>query len=253
MTNEELATLIQQGHDEYYKDLWINVSGFVQMMAKNRYLMRIEGYGNVVDAEDFAQSGFLALVEAVHYFKPDGEYKFITYLSHRLNAAFAEAGGWARRNRDPLIDSTSLNIPVGDEAEDSYLDLLPDQRDEIQNANEKIWLEELRQLLDREVAALGPKYSEEIYRHYVKGESLSEIGKDAGVTYNAVRQWERSNFLRLRRNKEISKFVDENTNFFRSVSVKAFNTTHTSAVELIAIKREELERQITKAGQLDIM
>ena len=256
MTNEELAELIQQGHEELYPQLWENVSGLITVLAYRYYLGSPDIQGNIVEPQDFAQSGFFALLEAVRYYEPSGEYKFTTYLSKCLKTAFAETAGWRTSKIDALDNALSLDVPISDDGEETFLDFLPDTRDDIQDADEKVWLEELRQSLDKAVAALGPKYSETIYRRYVREETLKQISEDAGVTPEMVRQWERSRYHKLRGNSDLRRFLDDCTNFYARVGKKSFNTTRTSAVELIAIKREALEQRFKDSlinASLDIM
>lgn len=255
-TNEELAELIQKGHTELYPELWDNVSDLINQLAWQRYSAIRKDSGSIVSNEDFAQSGYLALVEAVRYYEPGGEYKFTTYLSKCLKTAFAETGGWRTSKIDAADNAFSLDAPISDDGEETFLDFLPDTRDDIQDADEQIWLEELRRSLDRAVAALGPKYSEVIYRRYVRRESLKAISEDAGVTQEMVRQWERSRYHKLRGNRDLRRFMDDLTDFYARVGKRSFNTTRTSAVELIAIKREALEQRFKDSlinASLDIM
>ena len=262
MSNEELATLIQQGHEELLPELWNNVVGFIENMAKRRYSTMSIEFGTIVEAEDFAQSGYIALVEAVKYYKPDSEYKFLTYLSKCLKTAFAEVGGYRTRKKDPLKYAVSLDEPIlDDENETTRLDFLADPEDQYEDADEKIWLEELRQALDRAVSELPPKQRETLFRRYALGQTQKEIGLSAGVSNDAIRQTEMAAYRALKHKARINgleKFVDEKkiddlTPFFTNIGVKSFNTNHTSAVEYLAIKREELAKKFIKDLELEYL
>ena len=87
MTNEELATAIQEGREDLYPALWDQVKAFVAQQAWNRYCAT-GGYGGV-EVEDLIQSGFLALVESVGYYNPATECSFLTILG---NAARRRSG-----------------------------------------------------------------------------------------------------------------------------------------------------------------
>lgn len=240
MTNEEIAVMIQRGHEELYPELWENVRGIIFFYAIRVYRNISEARGNIIELEDLTQSSYFALVEAVKYYDPEGEYKFTTYLTKCLKTAFAEAGGWQKKHRDLIEDAFSLNMPLSDDSEDEYIDYLPDQRDDIQDAEDRIFNEELRHALDKAIAALGLRNSEAIYKHYIAGQTLEKIGEDAGVSINAVRNWERDSFLKLRRNKNLVGFIDQLTNFYRRVGIQTFNSTQTSAVECLVLERERL-------------
>lgn len=246
MTNEELAIRIQQGEEYLYSELWNNVVGFIQLMAKHRYSAMRNDYGTIIEAEDFAQSGYIALVEAVKYYKPDGEYKFLAYLSNCLKNAFAEVGGYRKRKKDPIMCAVSLDEPIlDDENETTRLDFLADPEDPYLDADEKIWLEELRRALDHAVSELPAKQRETLFRRYALGQTRKEIGLSAGVSHDAIRQTEIAAYRELKkkaRKNGLEKFVDEHTSFYSHIGVNSFNTNHTSVVEYLTIKREDLER-----------
>ena len=144
MSNEELAARIQAGEQELLPQLWAQVRRFVCKMAHRRYFAT-NGLGGV-ELDDLIQSGFLAVVQAVEYFKPDGEYKFLTYLDVCLKNAFASAGGYRANKRDPLLDCISLDTPLGNDSDsDTLLDLQEDPANQIEDAERRIWLEQLRE------------------------------------------------------------------------------------------------------------
>ena len=256
MTNEELAVLIQQGHDELYPVLWENVSKLITVLAYRYYLGSPDIQGNILEPEDFAQSGYFALVRAVEHFDPAEECKFTTYLTKCLKTAFAETGGWRTSKTDALDKAFSLDTPISEDENKTFLDFIPDTRDDIADADDQLWREELRQSLDKAVAALGPKISEIIFRRYVREETLKDIAEDIGVTPESVRQLERSKYHKLRCNKDLRRFIDELTDYYARVGVKAFNSMQTSAVELLTLRRESMEQRFKDNiinSELDVM
>ena len=105
MTNEELVVLIQQGDDGLLPQLWEQVRKFVVMIAR-RYFNKLE-YKNGCELDDLIQSGYIALVAAIQYFKPEKEFKFLTYLNLTLINAFRETLGIRTSKRDWLNYSDS--------------------------------------------------------------------------------------------------------------------------------------------------
>lgn len=67
MTNEKLCTLIQEGQKEYLPDLWNQTKRFGAAQARTFFL----SLGNLggVELEDLLQSCWIALIQAVRYFK----------------------------------------------------------------------------------------------------------------------------------------------------------------------------------------
>ena len=245
MSNEELAMRIQSGERELIPQLWEQVKGFVSWQARRRYMLT-GGLGGV-EIEDLAQSGFLALIEAVDYFKPDGEYKFLTCLGICLKTAFAEAGGYRTSKVDPLNNCLSLDLPLGDDPDgDTLLDLQADPTDPTEAAERRIWLEQLRTTLDRAMQDLTEEERDLLHRRYWEEQTLEEIAGDRGVTSGRIKQQEQNAFQKLRYRKYrsgLAQFVEEHTPYYTRVGVDAFHATHTSAVEKIVLTREKLERE----------
>lgn len=242
MSNEELAARIQAGERELISELWEQVRRFVWQQARRRYVLT-DGHGGV-EAEDLAQSGFLALLEAVESFKPEGEYKFLTYLSYHLKTAFADAGGYRKRTRNPLDNCTSLDTPVGDDQDgDTLLDFQVDPADPFDEPEQRIWLQQLHKALERPLADLTEEQRETLHLRYWLNQTLEGSAAASGVDKETVRKRERTALEQIRKRKHqygLDQFVEEWTPYYTHVGVSAFNTTHTSAVELAVLKREQL-------------
>lgn len=249
MSNEELARRIQAGETELLSQLWEQVRRFIYREARRRYLFT-EGLGGV-EVEDLVQSGYIALVEAVGYFQPDGEYKFLTYLGKTLKAAFAEAGGYRTRKRDPLNAADSLDVPIGEDNDTTKGDMLADPVDQFADAEHKIWLEQLQEAMGKAMDALPAEWRDVLHRYYWQGQTLEEIGKATGVNKNNVWLRHGKGLRQLRRTMHrfgLDQFVEERTPYYARVGVDSFNATHTSAVEYAVIRRETLEQIYGRLG-----
>lgn len=115
MTNEELATKIQQGETELIGVLWNRVHKFVRMMAKRRAALLDDVAA--VDQEDLYQNGYFAFLYAVKSFDPASGYSFLTYLTRPLKNSFSEALGCRteRQRNDPIWNCVSLDAPIDEE------------------------------------------------------------------------------------------------------------------------------------------
>lgn len=244
MSNEEFAAAIKAGNTDLYSDLWNQVQRFVIWKARQRYVLT-NGVGSV-EVEDLVQSGFLALVSAVHYFDPASGVSFLTVLGNCLKTAFSTAGGYRTTKRNPLDKCSSLNTPLNDEEDgDTLLDMIEEPRDYIEELEEKIWRDDLRAVLEKEVSALPLEQMETIYKRFARGQTFRNIGISAGVPPDTVRRWEYNGLSRLRTGRqraELEQFLDECTDFYTRVGVSAFQRTGESAVEKLAIKRETIAR-----------
>lgn len=249
MSNEELAARIQAGEQELLPQLWAQVRRFVCKMAHRRYFAT-NGLGGV-ELDDLIQSGFLAVVQAVEYFKPDGEYKFLTYLDVCLKNAFASAGGYRANKRDPLLDCISLDTPLGNDSDsDTLLDLQEDPANQIEDAERRIWLEQLRETMNKAISSLPEEQQAVLKCRYWKDLTREETSAVLGFNGTQAQLYERKALNKLARDKYrngLSQFVEERTAYYTHVGVNKFNSTHTSAVEKIVIEREKLEHRYADA------
>ena len=111
MSNEEVAVLAQSGNEKSVLLLWERVKYFAKKQA-GRWIAAWEGRGGVT-IDDLMQCAFLALLDALESWRPDGG-SFIGWYALRLKAAFTVAYGQrTQRDRlDPLQTATSLETPL---------------------------------------------------------------------------------------------------------------------------------------------
>lgn len=171
MTNEELAIAIQEGQQEQIDVLWEQVIRFIRLSAMR---WKAAHPDSLPDVEDLIQSGYFALLKAVHYYVPDKGYTLISLLALTLKSSFAEAAGMRLRSqRHALkVKITSLDAPLGEDDENDLLvDMLADPeaekpfeslglteeqhmiREELSNAAERLLSAKQRLVLDELLAA----------------------------------------------------------------------------------------------------
>lgn len=250
MSNEELARRIQNGETDLLPQLWEQVQRFIYREARRRYFAT-EGLGGVA-VEDLVQSGYIALVEAVGYFQPDGEYKFLTYLGKTLKTAFAEAGGYKTSKRDLLnVADDSLDAPIAEDTDTTRGDMVADPIDQYEDAERRIWLEQLQEAMGKAMDALPAGWRDVLRRYYWDGQSLDEISAATGIHRNNVDNRRHKGLRQLRRNVQrygLDQFVEDRTPYYARVGVESFHATHTSAVEYAVIRRETLEQIYDRLG-----
>ena len=245
MTNEELVSLIQAGDRDLIPQLWEQVGRFVALQA-DRYARAVDGYGGIT-SEDLYQCGYIALVSAIETFDADKECKFITWYAYYLKTAFVQASGRRTSKRDPLNICASLDKPI-DNGEDSDTTLGDFQADshaeqDFDDAENRIWLDQLHTALDAALNDLPDKQSEAIRRQYYQGETLGEIALSNGVSRECVRQCAEKGFATIRSGRYsqgLKQFIEFRTPYYHSVGVRQFQSTNTSAVEQAVFARERL-------------
>ena len=118
--------MIQSGERGKVLELWEQVRRFAWQQGKKWAAY----HGHGMEIEDYAQVGFLAMLDALGSWKR-AEGRFITWYAMRLKAAFtASSGQRTQRDRmDPLQASMSLEMPlrVGDGKQIFLADVIPDK------------------------------------------------------------------------------------------------------------------------------
>lgn len=237
MTNEELVEAIQSGNENLLPVLWEQVEKFISLQAGIR-ARQLNGYGGV-SVEDLYQSGFLALVEAIQSYSPEKGMSFIGWLSFHLKNAFRAAAGY---QTDAIHRAKSLDSPLQDDEDGTLADIIPDPSDQYEDAEKRLWLDQLRADLDKALATLPSEQSNTIERRYFQNQTLKQIAEQDGTPTSAVRQKEEQGLRKLRNpmiSKELRQFVEERTPYYLRVGLARFNTTGTSSVEEIVFHREK--------------
>ena len=215
-------------------------------MAKKRFILS-GGFGSCT-VEDYTQAGFLALVGAVNDYDPEKGFEFTTFLHYHVKTEFANAAGIRSTKRDALLFADSLDVPINDDKPDgeTRLDSLKDPSDQFESVEQKIWLEELHTAIETALRMLSADQGDLIRRRYYDGCTLNDLASERGVSSETIRQREEialQKLKRLSKKSGLEKFVDRQTQFYKTVSVEQFNTTHSSAVEELLFRRENLRKQ----------
>lgn len=243
METEELVILIQQGKTELYQELWLRLEKLIQLWARQFFVIySSDGSapgGYVV--EDFVQTGYFAILNAVDRYEP-GKAKFTTFLFWYVRNAFQRAIGRADNLRkEPLDYCSSLDVPIADDSETTYGDLVADPSDHYSMVDDKVYNEELHEALENALIKLPVKEAAAIRSSYFEGKQLREIGKELHCSKEFARQLRNNGIKRIRKSssrRALERFVDQTTNFYLGVSIEEFNTTHSSATEKLVFLRD---------------
>ncbi|MBR6208902.1 MAG: sigma-70 family RNA polymerase sigma factor [Oscillospiraceae bacterium] len=250
MTNEELVLEIQAGRTELFAELWENVRGFVAYLAARR-MMYVQDVA-AVEIDDLIQAGFLGLVAAVKAFDPEAG-SFLACLKLHLKRAFNNACGvgWERVARDPIHTAQSLDAPINpDDPEGAAQgDFIRDQVDFSDYVIEKIYREQLREQLEKLLSRLSPKAADVIRATFLDGETSAKIAERYGMTVKNLASSRNGYLTQLRvaalstpEGAQLRRFIEDNTNYYLQVNPDQFHRRHTSAVEALAMRREDLEK-----------
>lgn len=240
MSNEELAKLVRDGNADAMLPLWEQVKHFVFQQLR-RYL-------GICEKEDLEQSGFIAVIRAAQQFDPEREYSFLTLLDFYLKQEFLRANGFrtnsAGKVHDPILNAISLDTPLSNEKDsDTIADLEPDPSNPFEETERRIYIDQLRQQLNKAIDQLPEDQKQIIRLRYFSGLTLGQTSEATQTAKYEIRKAELKALNRLRNDKELEQFIDDRTPFYGFVSVNQFMSTHESIVEKCVFKRERIEKK----------
>lgn len=253
MSNEELVAAIQAGATERMGELWEQVKRFVVMKARR---IPLEGRSDV-ELNDLIQSGYLALVNAVADYDPDGEYAFLTHLGYCLKTEFAKATHFrtARQKRETLTGTVSMQATIGNTEDLSLEDTIADSDDGptrihstpepgIPSVENRIYRQQLHEALEAALAALPEQSAEVLRLRYYQGLTLADAGEIRGTTAERIRQMENKAIRQLRKPSiacHLRPFYD--FDFYCGAGLGAFQHTGMSIQErYLLIEEDRKER-----------
>ena len=250
MTNEELAIAVAHGQDELQLQLWEQIEDFVRMRAHRAFVL-CGGRGGVT-IEDLMQQGYIAMLQAVTTYNAE-QSSFLTYFDLWLRSAFAEACDYRTAKRDPLNNAFSLDAPVegGEDETSTYLDFLADPSEPYEDANQRVYIEQLHNALDVALDGLPPKRADVIRAMYWQGKTNTQIAVERGVSIQNIGSTARRGIDDLRRSsavRSLQQFLDERTDFYCGTGRCSFEANG-SSVERAVIRREGLLRRWEKENR----
>lgn len=242
MSNEEIATRIQNGETELMPVLWAQVEKFVLWRA-DRLWMVLEGRADV-DLEDMYQCGYLALVDAVATYTPESG-SFSTWLGIYLKKVFIEATGYrtVRGRMDPSKHAVSLSRPVGDGAD--CLELVDTVEDKscqtaFDTLEDKMWRQQLHETTEGALADL-PAAQEALLRgRFYDGKTLGKLADELEISQQNVRVRIDKALETVRKSKqakELLSFYKHDFDYYRGTGLSSFRHTGASIQEIYMMNK----------------
>ncbi len=252
MTNEELAQRIKAGEKDLIGQLWEQSERLLRLLIERELVAtekaeRAEAAG--VTREDLLQEAFFALLQAVEAFDPETGFSFTSFLKWPVkNTVNRALGIRTKRDReDPIFSASSLDAPIGEEDGEPLLSFLPDPEDPIEEADERLFREELREDLERSLAELPDREAEVIRARYFEDQTIEQIGDRVGCSAERARQIEQEALDALRMKEELQAYRDEIiTRHAYHGGFQRWKDTGSSSVEEAALQLAALDERAEK-------
>ena len=248
-SNEELAALIKNGETQYIESLWLQIEKFIRQQAEKRFYLSGKTYPEI---GDLMSAGYLAMLEAVKYYDPEKEYKFLTYLGRTLQKAFAQEYG-LRGKSDALQMAASLQDPIGEED----LTIEDTIADEAAERDLYAFVERERAAATSELinqafgAVLSEKEKEALTLLYFSGMTFQDIGEANEQTRQNIWRLHRQAIWKLRRcsyTKRLREIYNDFPEVFdwyneglKCTGLQYFKDHRMSSVERVVILRSIYE------------
>lgn len=253
MSNEELCLLIQDGETNRIGQLWDQVKKLVAKLSF-RYLPK-DG-SSQIEHEDLIQSGFLAMLDAIEDYDPAAGYTFATYLGNHLRNACRDVLGikTSKQARDPINRAISLSQPVSSESKNLTLeDLIQDHSLDYVYTDliEEVARSQDCQKIFAEVERLDSPAREIFMDKFFHGRKENDIASRYGLKKHKVTNIITRSLGKIRRSgivrlMSVEYRQDQETSFYRNKGLKAFNTSFSSTIEDLVIRRDELWQRIIR-------
>lgn len=158
-------------------------------------------------------------------------------ISLYMNSSFKEIEAIKAAMKTQYV--TSLDEPIGEEGDTTRLDLYAGQADEDVNFDDNLKREELSLILHEAVDKLPDDRKDIINKKYFKNLTLSDIGKEKGVSRERIRQIEVKALRLLRQDQILRKKAEGYIDSYHPISLSRYNTTWTSSTEWVVLEREK--------------
>ncbi len=217
--------------------LWEDNQGLVKYIA-NRYQ---EGCGRLFDRADLIQAGYLGLHTAAMLYSAERGASFATYAVFHIRRTMREVAGLLGK-RDALFDASPLNAPVGNDRDDTLLDLIPAPWEDY-----PVELEELRNIVRVAVSQIRDRKAREaIQAVYRDGITLEEYARSEGISAHGAGERLQRGYAILRKNPRIVSLAlaeGYDTEYTRYKGLSGYRGPGASTVESAVIRQDQVERR----------
>ena len=246
-TNEELAAAIQAGEREAIEQLWGQCYRFICKHA-NKWAQAWKNRP-AFDAEDFIQSGYIAMCEAVKAYH-EGRGTFLHFLAYFLKTEFSKVAGCytPAQMKEPLNNAISLDSPAynGEDNEITIADIISFYDPGFEEVEEAMHKAYISSVVKEAINSLPEKQRIAIEAHYLDGKTYAEIASVLKVADSYPGQLVKDGFRRLRCGKyapTLSELLWGESNFYKRTGFSTWKNTGCSVQEgYILWKEREIKR-----------
>ena len=242
-TNEELALKIQAGQTGYLPILWEQVQAFVWQQA-GRWRRAWRDGRPWIEADDFYQCGYPALVEAVKTYKQGEGNSFLGWFLLYLRTEFSVEVGCrtVKQRNEPLNNAVSVDTPIGGEDDDFTIgDTLADPVDRYAPIEDEVCSEQVKPVIAAALDDLPERERQVLNLRYMENLPWAETGKRLGITLTYANAIGKDAIRHIREGSHmqaLSEAFYHTKNLYNGTGFHAWKRTGSSAQETFVLKKE---------------
>ncbi len=235
--NAALASLAKTGDAFALGQLWEINKGLLRSLFWKWYPSHkalADAHG--LTADDFEIEGFFAVQYAAEHYDPE-RGSFATALGYAAQRQIREAlcQGHTRRvideagretviSANPLNHCASLDVSLTDDTDTTLGDTIVDESAGVQQAEERIYHQQLHSDLDAALDKLSGREQVVIRGSFYDGKTILQISKEQRLTVGQVNTAKCSALRKLRRNPRLRRWREEiiSTHAWRGTSYSAW-------------------------------
>lgn len=248
-TNEELATAIQAGEREAIETLWAQCYSFVCLYANKWARAWVDRPS--FDADDFIQSGYIAMCEAVKAYQAD-RGTFINLLAYYLKTEFAKVAGCrtTAQMNEPINNALRLEAPAGNDEDGEITtgDTIPVEEPGFEEIESDMHKAYMRGAVKDALYSLPERLCIAIEAHYLDGKTYGEIAALLNVSESRIGQLMKQGLRELRNGTHaptLSELLWHDRNFYSHTGYTSWKESGCSVQERM-VQWNEKERKIHK-------
>lgn len=144
----------------------------------------------------------------------------------------------------------SIHKPVAGTEDAALEDILADDVDIASDVEERVFQDEIRQVVNEAVDQLPPKHSQVIHARYLEDTSQVQVASRMNLSSQRVSQIEKEALKKLSAMEVLQQIHDEvygyDSHLAYGITVKKALDNHTSSTEMLAMKRLEYEEKYAR-------
>ena len=151
---------------------------------------RMSGTDRAVDVDDLIQEAYFAMIRAAETYNPVKESSFLGWWNFYMKTAFNFTLNirTTKEKKSICHRCKSLDTPLAESDGDTLGSMIQSDAGELDDADRRIWQDELRRTLTPMLQQLPSQWREILHKRYFEGKTLREIAVETGASHQCIHQ-----------------------------------------------------------------